>query len=88
MNTTPLTARYEQGIGSILPACLASLGLMQRTYDGSLDIRISINFARLVLNWVAAWRQRQKERRKSEHRARDVEEQKEERSREDGCWPD
>lgn len=29
---------------------------MQRTYDGSFDIRISISFARLVLNWVAAWR--------------------------------
>ncbi|KAK0135799.1 hypothetical protein N1851_028296 [Merluccius polli] len=28
---------------------------MQRTYDGSLDIRISMSFARLDLNWVAAW---------------------------------
>lgn len=42
-----------------IPACLASLGLMQRTYDGSFDIRISINFARLVLNWVAVCRQQQ-----------------------------
>lgn len=42
-----------------IPACLASLGLMQRTYDGSFDIRISINFARLVLNWVAVCGQQQ-----------------------------
>ncbi|KAG7275113.1 hypothetical protein CRUP_009473 [Coryphaenoides rupestris] len=35
-----------------VPACLESLGLMQRTYDGSLDIRISMSFARLDLNWL------------------------------------
>lgn len=38
-----------------VPGCLASLGLMQRMYDGSLDIRISMSFIRLFLNWVAAW---------------------------------
>lgn len=38
----------------LLPACLESLGLMQRTYDGSLDMRISMSFARLALNCVAA----------------------------------
>lgn len=44
-----------------IPACLESLGLMQRTYDGSFDIRISMSFARLALNWVAAWRGRHKD---------------------------
>lgn len=44
----------------LVPACLESLGLMQRTYDGSLDMRISISFARLDLNWVAAWKGRHK----------------------------
>lgn len=44
-----------------IPACLASLGLMQRTYDGSFDMRISMSFARLALNWVAAWRGRHKQ---------------------------
>lgn len=38
-----------------LPGCLASLGFIQRTYDGSLDIRISISLAKLSLNCVAAW---------------------------------
>lgn len=38
----------------LVPACLESLGLMQRTYDGSLDMRISMSLARLALNWVAA----------------------------------
>lgn len=36
---------------------------MQRTYDGSLDMRISMSFARLALNWVAAWRGRHEETR-------------------------
>lgn len=38
------------------PGCLASLGLMQRTYHGSLDIRISVKPTRLLLNWVTTWR--------------------------------
>lgn len=29
---------------------------MQRMYDGSFDMRISMSLARLALNWVAAWR--------------------------------
>lgn len=37
------------------PGCLASLGLMQRTYQGSLDIRISVKPTRLLLNWVTTW---------------------------------
>ena len=41
---------------------MESLGLMQRTYDGSLDMRISMSFARLALNWVAAWKGRHKTR--------------------------
>lgn len=45
---------------AFIPACLESLGLMQRTYDGSFDMRISMSFARLALNWVAAWRGRHK----------------------------
>lgn len=45
---------------NLIPACLESLGLMQRTYDGSLDMRISMSFARLALNWVAAWSDRHK----------------------------
>lgn len=48
----------------VIPACLESLGLMQRMYDGSLDMRISISFARLALNWVAACRGRHKQRQK------------------------
>lgn len=32
------------------PGCLASLGLMQRTYQGSLDRRISVRPVRLFLN--------------------------------------
>lgn len=39
----------------ISPGCLASLGLMQRTYQGSLDIRISVRSTRLFLNWVTTW---------------------------------
>lgn len=39
-----------------VPGCLASLGLIQRTYDGSLDMRISISFIRLFLNWLAAYK--------------------------------
>lgn len=35
------------------PGSLFSLGLMQRMYEGSLDIRISIRLVRLFLNWVA-----------------------------------
>lgn len=37
------------------PGCLASLGLMQRTYQGSLDIKISVKPTRLLLNWVTTW---------------------------------
>lgn len=37
------------------PGCLASLGLMQRTYQGSLDMRISVKPTRLLLNWVTTW---------------------------------
>lgn len=51
------TTLTEKGL-EIIPDCLESLGLIQRTYDGSLDIRISMSFARLALNWVAAWRGR------------------------------
>jgi len=43
-------------------------------YDGSLDIRISISFARLALNWVAAWggdTERGRKRRKRRVRGRD-----------------
>lgn len=49
----------------LIPACLESLGLMQRTYDGSFDMRISMSFARLALNWVAAWGGRHKHREKN-----------------------
>lgn len=45
---------WNFGCVAFIPACLESLGLMQRTYDGSLDMRISISFARLALNCVAA----------------------------------
>lgn len=49
------TARNSRQKKDFIPACLESLGLMQRTYDGSLDMRISMSLARLALNWVAAW---------------------------------
>lgn len=49
------TARNSREKKDFIPACLESLGLMQRTYDGSLDMRISMSLARLALNWVAAW---------------------------------
>lgn len=53
--TVILEQILEKSITFTIPGCLASLGFIQRTYDGSLDIRISISLAKLSLNCVAAW---------------------------------
>lgn len=38
------------------PGCLDSLDFRQRMYQASLAMRISVNFSRLLLNWVATYR--------------------------------
>lgn len=46
----------KQAFWRYTPGCLASLGFRQRTYHGSLDMRISVRPIKLLLNWVATYK--------------------------------